>query len=267
MGGGWRAEQLAGAEDGRAASCPIADVYRSWHISHTGLLWYHRASLRIIRGQLVRHTFQHLVLDLDDTLYPRRTGLMEEIVRRIFLYMTEQMGLSPDIAVEMRQRFNAQYGTVLRGLQIEHGIDPADYLAFVHAIPLENYLAPDPALDAMLGRIPLRKAIFTNADAAHARRVLNRLGVARHFPVIVDIHAVEFHCKPRPEAYRRMLDLIGGVGEACIMVEDSARNLAPARELFGITTVLVDGAKPEGVDYAINHLVELEPLLLRLSNL
>jgi len=215
----------------------------------------------------VNNPYQYLILDLDDTLYSRRTGLMEEIGRRILLYLTERMGFSPQESVELRKRFNTQYGTALRGLQIEHTIDPADYLHFVHAVPLQDYLALDPALDAMLSRIPLNKAVFTNADTAHAQRVLNCLGVAHHFPVIVDIYAVEFHCKPRPEAYRRMLDQIGADGRTCIMVEDSARNLHPARELFGITTVIVDGAKSDGVDYAIGDLLELESLLHRISNL
>src|SRR3989304_2202849 len=102
----------------------------------------------------VNNPYQYLILDLDDTLYPRRTGLMEEIGRRILLYLTERMGFSPEESVELRKRFNVQYGTALRGLQIEHTIDPADYLHFVHDVPLQNYLALDPALGAMLSRIP-----------------------------------------------------------------------------------------------------------------
>lgn len=207
------------------------------------------------------HTYQCLILDLDETLYPRRTGLMDEIGRRIILYITSRLGLSPDEAMELRRRFNLQYGTALRGLQIEYSINPADYLDFVHDIPLEAFLAPDPALDRMLSHIPLRKVIFTNADAAHARRVMERLGVARHFASIVDIYAVDFYCKPNPEAYRRLLDILGMPGRSCILVEDLSRNLRPARELFGFTTVIVDGPKDDGVDYAIGNLLELEDLI------
>jgi len=42
------------------------------------------------------------------------------------------------------------------------------------------------------------------------------------------------------------------------------RNLKPARELFGMTTVIVDGQMAEGVDYAIGDLMQLEGLLNRL---
>ena len=207
--------------------------------------------------------FQFLILDLDETLYPRRTGLMDEIGRRILLYLITRMGFAPDEAADVKKRFFVRYGTTLRGLQIEYRVDADDYLHFVHDIPLGNYIEPAPALDAMLGRIPLPKVIFTNADTVHARRVMERLGVAHHFPVVVDIHAVDFHCKPEPEAYRRLLSILGSDAPACILVEDMARNLRPARQ-FGMTTVIVDGDKADGADYAIRDLLELEGVIAHL---
>lgn len=207
--------------------------------------------------------FQYLILDLDETLYPRRTGLMAEIGRRILLYLTSRMGFAPDEAADVKKRFFVRYGTTLRGLQIEYQVNADDYLHFVHDIPLEKYIQPAPALDAMLGRILLPKVIFTNADTAHARRVMEHLGVARHFPVVVDIHAVDFHCKPEPGAYRRLLAILGAPALACILVEDMARNLRPARE-FGMTTVIVEGDQADGVDYAIHDLLELEQVVTQL---
>ena len=58
----------------------------------------------------------------------------------------------------------------------------------------------------MLERLELRKIIFTNADAKHARRVLSRLGIMRHFESIIDIHLLEFVNKPDRRAYLRALD-------------------------------------------------------------
>lgn len=208
--------------------------------------------------------YEYLVMDLDDTLYPRSAGLMNEIVRRIRLYMTDRMGLSEDEAAALRKRYLSQYGTALRGLQIERHVDAHDYLAFVHDVPLADYVTPAPQLDAMLDRIPLPKAIFTNADAAHANRVMERLGVTRHFDKIVDIRALDYNCKPNPEAYQILCSILGVSPQACILVEDMARNLRPARELFGMTTVLVDGEKADGVDYFIRDVMELEGLVNRL---
>jgi len=208
--------------------------------------------------------FKYLILDLDETLYPRSSGLMTAVVQRIILYLIMRVGISPGEAEMLRQRFYVQYGTALRGLQLEYDVDADDYLGFVHDVPLENYIAPDPALDAMLGRIPLDKVIFTNADAAHARRVMERLGVAHHFSSVIDIHALGFNCKPSPVAYRRLLEILDVPGTACVLVDDTARNLHPAREQFGMTTVLVDGQQTDGVDYCIGSLLELEELVNRL---
>lgn len=203
-------------------------------------------------------SYRYLLFDLDETLYPRCTGLMEEIGRRIVLYLNERMGFSPQEAARLRKHFFIQYGTTLRGLQVEHHVDTDDYLRFVHDVPLEAYITPNPALGAALGRIPLTKVIFTNADERHARRVLARLGLAEHFPIILDIRATHFYNKPDPRAYEQVLGALQATGPECIMVEDSVRNLRPAKEQFGMTTILVDGQTEQGVDVVIGSLLELE---------
>ena len=45
----------------------------------------------------------------------------------------------------------------------DHGVDPREFLDFVHDIDLAR-LTADPALVAALDRLPGRKFIFTNAD-------------------------------------------------------------------------------------------------------
>ncbi len=209
--------------------------------------------------------YQYLILDLDETLYPRNTGLMQEIAHRITLYLTDRAGFSPEEAERLRKYFFVRYGTTLRGLQVEYQVDAQDYLHFVHDVPLEKYISPNPALDAMLSRIPLAKVILTSADDKHAQRVLARLGITHHFPIIFDIQAVEFYNKPDPRAYELVLRALHAQGPECIMVEDSARNLRPAKQFFGMTTVLVDGQIEDGVDVAVGNLLELEDAIKALN--
>ncbi|MCS6911149.1 MAG: pyrimidine 5'-nucleotidase, partial [Anaerolineales bacterium] len=151
---------------------------------------------------------RYLLFDLDETLYTPQTGLWDAIGERITLYMCERLGLSLEAARALRLRYRQQYGVALAGLLAEHAISPDDYLAYVHDLPLPDYLKPDPQLNAMLSRLPLTKAILTNADADHARRVLEQLGIARHFETIIDIRVLGFVNKPRPEAYERALALL-----------------------------------------------------------
>ncbi len=209
--------------------------------------------------------FSHIVFDLDETLYDRRTGLMDAVSHRITLWLQERLGLSPQEADEVRQRYVRLYGTTLAGLQAErpHEVDVEEYLAFVHDVPVEAYLCPDPALASMLAGLPLRRAVFTNSTTEYARRVLNALGIVSLFEHIVDIRAVGMCPKPWPDAYRRMLAILGAIGPACILVEDRAINLRPAKA-FGMTTVLVDGKPEEGVDFAVREILEIGPLVNRL---
>ncbi|MCS7286243.1 MAG: pyrimidine 5'-nucleotidase [Anaerolineae bacterium] len=206
-----------------------------------------------------------IAFDLDETLYPTDTRLMEAINERIKLYMVQRLGFDPLEVDQIRQRYYAHYGTSLRGLMVEYGIDPDDFLHFVHDVPLERYLSPNnQPLRRVLSRIPLEKVIFTNASREHALKVLNYLGLAEHFSRIVDIRDLNFFCKPHPEAYRLFLEIVGAKGEECILVDDTPRNLVAAKA-FGIITVLVNGEPQEGIDFVIKDLVEIERVVKEIT--
>lgn len=214
--------------------------------------------------------FRFGLFDLDDTLYPAHSGLWPAIGDRIDRYLVERVGLPAAGVRQQRQLWFETFGTTLNGLRAEHPIDPADYLAFVHDLPLADYLQSNPALDAMLKRLPVEKIIFTNADAAHAERVLALLGIAHHFTGIIDIQALAFTNKPDPRAYRFVLDHLGAAGAECFFVDDAPRNLQPAR-LLGMTTVLVSPAPVTArlarVDYVIDDILGLEAALARTGQL
>jgi putative hydrolase of the HAD superfamily len=167
-------------------------------------------------------------------------------------FMTEELHIPPDDVAEKRRGYYQKYGTTLRGLMEEYRIEPDEYLAYVHNVRLADFLAASPPLNNMLHEIPLSKAIFTNADAAHAERVLNVLQVRLHFEQIIDIVSGNFINKPNPLAYHQALAVLGVDGNQCIMVEDTPRNLMPAKDL-GMTTILVDGAGSSciGIDYTV----------------
>jgi len=204
-------------------------------------------------------SYSTLFFDLDDTLYPNACGLWSAIRERMGLYMVERLGLPADRVPEMRRCYFEHYGTTLRGLQIHHQVDADEYLAYVHDLPLDDYLHPSPEVYELIRSLPQRRYIFTNADANHARRVLQQLALQDLFPAIIDIRAMEWVCKPDEAAYRAALKLAGDPDpQACLMIDDSPANLAPARRL-GLTTVLVsakDGQHPAAT-HIISSLLEL----------
>ena len=210
---------------------------------------------------------EYLLFDLDETIYPRGSGLMQAISERISLYMIERMGMDPEVVPELRRAYWEKYGTTSRGLQIRHGLDVPEYMHYVHDLPLENYLEPNRALDSALASLPQTKVVFTNATDEHARAVLKAVGVAHHFGPVYDAFFARNEGKPAPGVYRRLLDDLGAPGNVCLMVEDSARNLRPAK-LLGMTTVLIDppaGADTEGVDHVIEKIADIAQVVRRVD--
>lgn len=177
--------------------------------------------------------------DLDDTLYPSQVGLWHAIKERMNTYMREHMDIPYEEIPALREKYFLQYGTTMRGLQAHHNIDTDDFLAFVHDLPLETYLTPDPLQREIIASLPTRNLIFTNADIHHAKRVLTRLQLLDLFPDIVDVHTVAPHCKPMPESFAIAMRVAGESDPArCVMIDDIHRTTQAARKA-GLRSILV----------------------------
>jgi len=201
--------------------------------------------------------------DLDDTLYPSGNGLWEAIGQRMNRFMVERVKLPEDQVPAIRRYYFQTYGTTLRGLQIHHAVDADEYLAFVHDLDLGQFLHPDACLHEMLSSLPQKIWIFTNADAAHAGRVIAVLGLENCFEGIIDVRSIQFACKPEKLAYDRALALAGNPFlTECILVDDSAANLVPAFEM-GISTVWINqnGSSNHSAVHTLSKLIELREVM------
>jgi putative hydrolase of the HAD superfamily len=177
------------------------------------------------------------VFDLDNTLYPPHLDLWSQIDERMKHYIARFLDLSHDAAFRLQKDYYRRFGTSMRGLMINHGLNPDDFLAYVHDID-HSPLEPDPRLGAALEQLPGKKLILTNGSVAHAEAVTRHLGLDHHFDGVFDIVAAEFIPKPNPETYARFLDRHGVDAARAAMFEDLARNLVVPHDL-GMTTVLV----------------------------
>lgn len=177
------------------------------------------------------------VFDLDNTLYPAECNLFAQIDRRMTEYISALLGVDKQAARQLQKAYYFEHGTTLRGLMLDHDVDPDDYLSFVHDIDVSP-VAPSPRLDRTLAGLPGRKVVFTNGSAAHAERVMDRLGVRAHFDQVFDIEAVGYVPKPHPDPYDQVIESLGIPGHAMVLFEDSFSNLAPAVER-GMTTVWI----------------------------
>lgn len=203
-----------------------------------------------------------LLFDLDNTLYPPERELFNLIDVRINRFMTEQVGIPAGAVDALRREYWAAYGVTLQGLIRHHGVDPEDYLHYVHDVDVTVRLTPDPELRAMLARLPQRKAVFTNGSSCHAGRVLAALGIADQFDAVYDIRVAGYLPKPYPDPYQAVLADLAVAPECCTMIEDSRDNLRTAKSL-GMTTVLVGaGATPAYVDLHLPDVRALAAALL-----
>jgi putative hydrolase of the HAD superfamily len=179
----------------------------------------------------------HWVFDLDNTLYPASSNLFLQVDRRMKDFIVELLGCDRDEAHRIQKSLFLTYGTTMRGLMTEYGVDPRPFLDFVHSID-HSHLEPNPALGSALAQLPGRKYIFTNASTDHADRVLARLGIERHFTGIFDIVAADFLPKPNRACYDMMLKAHGIEATRSALFDDIPKNLEPAAAL-GMTTVWV----------------------------
>jgi len=177
------------------------------------------------------------VFDLDNTLYPHDLNLWQQIDDRIRNFISDFLKVTHEEAFRVQKDYYKRYGTTMRGLMAEHGLNPDDFLDYVHQID-HSPLEPNPTLGAAIEKLPGRKLILTNGTRAHADAVLKRLALHAHFEDVFDIIAAELEPKPRPQNYERFLAMHGVAPDRTAMFEDLARNLAVPHAL-GMTTVLV----------------------------
>jgi putative hydrolase of the HAD superfamily len=190
------------------------------------------------------------LFDLDNTLYPVGNDFMRLIEARMTVFVARELNLPRDEAWALQKRYLHEHGTTLAGLMANHGIDPEHFLDEVHDVSLDA-LTPDSQLHAGLMRLPGRRLIFTNGDARHAERVLERLALSDAFEAIFHIAAADYLPKPNPKTFARMIGAHDVDPAAACFFEDSEKNLAPAAGL-GMTTVLV-GPQAAASDAAFVH--------------
>jgi putative hydrolase of the HAD superfamily len=194
--------------------------------------------------------FDHVdtwIFDLDNTLYPASCRLFDQMHVRMSDFIRDTFNVDEAEALRRRRDYYLKYGTTLRGLMVEHDMQPAAFLDYVHdidysAVPrLEN-------LGAAIKALPGRKLIFTNGTTGHANRVMKRLGVEHHFEAVFDIVDSDYIPKPDRAPYDKFKARHAVDPTHAAFFEDIAQNLEAPHDM-GMTTVLITSenltAQPE----------------------
>ena len=198
------------------------------------------------------------MFDLDNTLYPAASNLFARVSVRITQWIRDHFDLDHDGARALQRKMFLEYGTSLRGLMVEHGVEPARFLDYVHDIDVTD-MPRNTELDRLLTALPGRKVIFTNGSVPHAERIIRQIGIEPHFEGVFDIVASDYIPKPDPRPYEAMVARFGIDPRRAVMVEDMAKNLVPAHAM-GMTTVWLrhdaEWSGPAGPTEHVHHVTD-----------
>ncbi|GMN46661.1 hypothetical protein TIFTF001_015854 [Ficus carica] len=225
---------------------------------------------------LASSSFDSILFDLDDTLYPANTGIASACKKNIEDFLVEKCGFPESQASTLRVELFKTYGSTLAGLrELGHDIDADDYHSFVHGRLPYELIKPDPQLRALLRSISQRKIIFTNSDRNHAIKALDKLGISDCFDQIICFETMNPNLskasrpdeipvvlKPSMDALKIALDVSHVDPRRTLFLDDNVRNIA-AGKAVGLWTALVGKAvKTKEADYTletINNLTKVIP--------
>jgi len=169
-----------------------------------------------------------VLVDLDETLYQAGDAIIRTVDRRITAFIAQHTGMPWRSADRLRVELWAEFGTTARGLNYLFDISERDVNRFaVDAVDPTRHVKPDPALAHHLGRIPTPLYVFTNATRRYAERVLETLGVRRHFRRIFAIEFSLYNPKPSPIYYERVARELALPPQCIALVDDTPPNLEP----------------------------------------
>jgi len=185
--------------------------------------------------------FEHIdvwLFDLDNTLYSHTSGFMDIFVEQLRRVAANHLGVSIEEMQRVRETLISRYGVPFKGYRQDYNMDMDKYIEEAFDLDL-SLLEPCPKTREIIQKIPGKKVIFSNSPALHVHRVLKHLGLDDLFEEVFDVTQVDFEVKPGQIFYDYVLEKLQVPAEKCAMVEDSAKNLEPARAM-GMTTILVN---------------------------
>ncbi|PWA90825.1 haloacid dehalogenase-like hydrolase (HAD) superfamily protein [Artemisia annua] len=210
-------------------------------------------------GSSATMKYDCLLFDMDDTLYPMSLGLNHACRKNIEEFMRTYLNIEESEVPSMCLDLYREHGTTMAGLKaLGYEIDNDSFHAFVHGTLPYQTLKPDLVLRSLLLSMPQRKIIFTNADKAHAARVLSKMCLEDCFEGVICFETLNNHsleesqnvndgrmnpatriiCKPSLESFQAAAIIANIDPNKTIFFDDSDRNIATAKAA-GFHTVIV----------------------------
>ena len=212
---------------------------------------------------------KYWIFDLDNTLYSGQTKVFSEVDKKMSAFISKKMSVDLIKAKEIQKKYFYESGTTLSGLMKHDGIDPHEFLEFVHDIDI-SWLPKDLLLKEELIKIKEKKYIFTNGSHAHVENVTKQLGIDGLFDGVFDIVDANFIPKPHIDPYKKIMKKFDLDPKKSILIEDIAHNLEQAKNL-GMKTCWLENdesfAKKDANKPYIDYKIKSLPSFLQKINI
>ena len=215
---------------------------------------------------------KYLLLDLDGVCYGKHNNyslekVFGQVSKRMTTFISERLKMDVEEAKKLQTNYFYKYNTSLNGLMIHHDIPPEEFLKYVHTIDL-SFMKEDKILRNELEKLDMKKFIFTNGSAEHAKNILTHLGVYDLFgrDKIFDIKDAGYVPKPEAKTFDLMVEKFELNPKETIYIEDIAKNLSIGYERGCTTVWLINdehfGKLDSDKDY-VSHKIENLSLFLK----
>ena len=178
------------------------------------------------------------VFDLDNTLYSAESGIFQQVHELMGKFVSNKLKIDLDSAKKIQKKYFIKHGTTLKGLMDNHGVEPDEFLDYVHKLDY-SIIHPNNDLNKEISKLQGRKIIYTNANRQHVNEILLRLDLTNIFDGIFDIKMANYIPKPEINAYKDFIKRFNINPKTTIMFDDIAKNLVPAKNV-GFKSVWID---------------------------
>lgn len=193
---------------------------------------------------------KYWIFDIDDTLYPKSSGLDKIIQDSITAHICKYLGIEEKEARELCVDYYHKYGSTICGLMKTTDIKPRKFVREVHQNLDLSCIKPNPRMEVALSKIFGKKYVFTNGSYCHGLRICKKLGIEKNIDGFFGAQSTNFIPKPDPRAFKEFFTRYQIDPKEAIFFDDSFKNLAAIHQM-GTKTVWIAESQNELDDYKI----------------
>lgn len=214
-----------------------------------------------------------MFFDLDDTLYRRSTGVVDQMKHVMGEYISEHVLMTKNIqaAQQKADEYYTKYGLTVKGILAERpDLDPREFEKYVDSnLKLQEALKKNDQVLEMLNKMKgVRKWVLTNAGWTHAERTLKLLGLQDEFEGIIHSDYLErpnITVKPEDRAYERAMEVVGEASGGYYFADDNPKFVEKART-HGWHAALVNESCAKSGEGTIKYIEDLPTVFPELFN-